>query len=174
MGTAITWLIAFFVTVTTAFAAITSVMNTSSDRTEALANSDQRVIEELESSFDIVSVAQSTGYQRIELVITNDGRRALGHFEDWAITVRYDQTGAADETHLTPPYSDTLADNVWTTDSFWLEHNTQAELIEPGILNVHEEVEIHIQLNPKMEKLKYVLVTITSPWGLTKSITFKT
>ncbi len=39
---------------------------------------------------------------------------------------------------------------------------------------MHEEVEIRIQLNPKMEKQKYVLVTITSPWGLIKSITFKT
>ena len=58
MGTAITWLIAFFIVISTAFSAINGVMTSSRDRTEALANSDQRVIKELESSFSIVSAKQ--------------------------------------------------------------------------------------------------------------------
>jgi hypothetical protein len=173
MGAAITWLVAFFVTVTTAFAAITGVMDTSSSRTEALADSDQRVIAELESSFKIVGVSQSNGHQRIELIVTNNGRRAFTDFKDWDITVRYDQTGSPEETDLVPFYSETLVDGSWVTASFWLEHDSQAELIEPGILNPHEEVEIHVQVNPKLEHGTWVVVTFTSPYGVTESIAFE-
>ncbi len=173
MSTAITWLISFFLVIGTAFTAVTTVISNSSARTEANADSHARLIDDFESSFKLVSVKQKDKHKRIELVVTNDGRQAISDWEDWVITVRYDQDGAADEIYVAPPYTDTLVDNTWTTDSFWLEYSSQAELIEPGILNVHEEVEIRIKLNPKMEKDTYVVVTLTSPFGVSKSITFE-
>jgi len=173
MGTAVTWLIAFFVVVTTAFAAINSVITTGSSRAEAYAASDQLLVDDIENSFSLVSAVQKDKHKRIELVVTNNGRRAISDFEDWVVTVRYDQDGAADETYLAPFYSDTLVDNSWIVHTFWLEYKSQAEIIEPGILNVHEEVEIRVQLNPKMEKNTFVVVTLTSPQGVTESITFE-
>jgi hypothetical protein len=173
MGTAITWLIAFFVVITTAFAVINSVITTGSSRAEAAAVSNQMLIDDIENSFSLVSAVQSGGGQNIELVVTNNGRLAVSDFEDWVVTVRYDQNGADDETYLAPFFSDTLVDNSWVVDSFWLEYATQAELIEPGILNMHEEVEIQVKLSPKMHIGTFVVVTLTSPQGVTESITFE-
>lgn len=173
MDTAIVSLIAFFVVIGSAITAITGVIDIGGNRAESVASSNALLIEELESSFKLVSVKQADKQKRIELVVTNDGRRTLGDFEDWIVTVRYDQDKADPETYLAPPYSDTLVDNSWTVDSFWLEYKSQAELIEPERLNVYEEMEIRIKLNPKMEKNTWVVVSLTSPYGVTESITFK-
>ncbi len=175
MGTVITWLISFFLVVSTAFVAITAVMNDGSDRTEAVAEADQSVLEELESSFKLVSLTEGVAQTRLDLVLTNDGRRTLGDFEDWVVTIWYDQDGGSSETILVPAYAAVLADNKWTAHSFWIDHSgATAEAIEPGRLNVHEELEIRIQLNPIIQSATYVVVTLTSPIGITESITVKT
>ena len=174
MGTAITWLIAFSVVIASLFTAVTGVISTGSLRAESVAVSDQRLIEELETSMKFVSVKTRDKNKEIELVLTNDGRTSLGEFEDWILTVRYDQDKAAGETYVVPFYSDSLVDNSWVTHSFWLDYDaSQGELIDPGRLNVHEEMVIRIKLNPKMEKNTLVVVTITTPAGFTETIIFE-
>ncbi len=174
MSTTIIWLITFFLVVGTATTAVTVVITNGASRTEATADSQARLIDEIESSFKLVSVSQSTGRTLIHLILTNDGRSSLGEFEDWVVTVRYDQDGGSDETYLYPTYTDSLTDNTWTAQEFWLDHGaSQAELIEPGILNMHEEMEVRIQVNPILESGTYVVVTLTSPHGVTESITFE-
>ncbi len=174
MSTAIIWLITFFLVVGTATTAVTVVITNGASRTEATADSQARLIDEIESSFKLVSVSQSTGRTLIHLILTNDGRSSLREFEDWVVTVRYDQDGGSDETYLYPTYTDSLTDNTWTAQEFWLDYGaSQAELIEPGILNMHEEMEVRIQVNPILESGTDVVVTLTSPHGVTESITFE-
>ncbi len=175
MGTAITWLIAFFVVVAAALTAVTGVISTGSNRAESVAASDERLIEELETSIKLVSAGLVTGSgnTQVDIVVTNDGRRSLGEFGEWDVMVRYDQFGPAGETYMTPVYSATLVDNSWTAHSFWLDYDTsQDELIEPGRLNVHEEMVIRIQLSPKIQNNTSVVVTITTPVGFTETIIF--
>ncbi|NQW20369.1 MAG: hypothetical protein HQ477_06555 [Chloroflexi bacterium] len=174
MGTAITWLISFFLVTTTAFAAITSVINTGSSRTEAISASDHLLVEDLESSFKIIDINESTGQTLVHVVITNDGRQSFANFDDWVITLKYDQAQAASETVLVPTYTNTLIDNTWTDFEYWLDYNADhPELIEPGVLNAHEEMEIRIQVNPKLENNTYLVVTVTSPSGITESVTLR-
>lgn len=173
MGTAITWLIAFFVVVATALTTVTSVISTGSSRAESIAARDQRLIDELETSIKFVTAKITNKNKVIEIVITNDGRRSLGEFEDWIITVRYDQDRAAPETYLVPFYSTSLVDSSWVADSFWLDYGaSQGELIEHGRFNVHEEMVIRIQVNPKIEKDRPVVVTITTGAGFTETVIF--
>jgi hypothetical protein len=174
MGTAITWMISFFLVSGTAFTAVTMVITSSAERTEANTDSHARLINEMESSFKLVSVSDSAGRTLINLIITNDGRSDFSNFEDWVVTIRYDQDGGSDETYLVPAYTDSLADNTWTAFQFWLDYGaSQAEVIEPGILNPHEEMEVRIQINPVLEAGTDVVITLTSPQGVTESITFE-
>jgi len=174
MGTAITWLIAFFIVITTAFAAINGVMSTGASRAEAYAATDQLLIDDVESSFKLVSARQSAGHTLINLIITNDGRTSFTNFEDWVVTVRYDQKGGADEIFLVPPYTNSLSDNTWTAQEFWLDYDQDdPEVIEPGVLNPHEEMEVRIQINPNLEHRTWIVLTMTSPWGVTDTLTFK-
>ena len=174
MGTAITWLIAFSIVVAAAFSTITGVISAESNRAESVSARDERLIEELETSIKLVSAQSRDKRKQIEIVLTNDGRRSLAEFEEWIITVRYDQDKEAGETYTVPFYSDSLVDNSWITFSFWLDYDSsQAELIEPERFNVHEEMVIRIKLDPKMEKNKPVVVTITTPVGFTETIIFE-
>ncbi len=96
MGTAITSLIALFLTIGTTMAAVNIVMNTGSDRAEALAVSNEQLIAKIESSVALVSATEtsSEGVSYIDIVITNDGRRALNSFDDWDVIVRYIEASA--------------------------------------------------------------------------------
>ena len=118
MGTTIAWLIAFSVVIASAFTAVTGVISTGSDRAESVTVSDARMIEELETSISLVSVTTTDKNKQIEIVVTNDGRRSIADFEDWVITVRYDQDKQDPETYTVPFYSTSLVDNSWTPFSF--------------------------------------------------------
>jgi len=121
-----------------------------------------------------VSVSDSAARTLINLIVTNDGRSNLTDFQDWVVTIRYDQDGGSDETFLVPTYTDSLADNKWTAFQFWLDYGaSQAELIEPGILNPHEEMEVRIQVYTVLQAGTDVVITLTSPQGVTESITFE-
>ncbi len=176
MGTAITWLIAFFVVSASAFTAVTSVLSMGSSRAESISASDERLIEELETSVQLVSagLVNGSGNKQIDIVVTNDGRRALGEFEEWDVAVRYDRSGSASEIYVMLDYSASAVDDSWTDQSFWLDYDsTQGELIETGRLNVHEEMVIRVQFSTKIQGSTPVVVTITTPVGVTETIIFQ-
>ena len=175
MGTALTSLIALFLVIGSTMTAVNTVLDSGSDRTLSLAVSNERLVTELETSIGLVSTTAyiNAGSTRVDIVITNDGRRSLGSFEDWDVTVRYDPNGAPEETILHLSYSATESDNTWTDASFWIDYdNSVAELIEPGRLNPLEEMLMRIRLKPRVKSSTTGEVTVTTPTGLTGTIFF--
>ena len=159
-----------------ALTAVNVVLSTGGNRADATAAYYERLIEELETSFSIVSATTVTGSgdSQFDVVVTNDGRRSLGSFDDWIITVRYDQVGAPGETFASPAHSDTLVDDTWIAHSFWLDYAfSQPELIEAKRLNIHEEVVLRIQLDPTFQTATPVVITVTAPTGHTDTIIFE-
>ena len=64
------------------------------------------------------------------------------------------------------------SDHIIESSRVRIDYNgATAEAIDPGMLNAHEELEIRMQLNPIIESATYVVVTLTSPTGITESIT---
>ena len=167
MGTALTGLIAFMLVIGAAVTAVNVVLSTGGNRAEATTADNERLIEELETSISLVSATTLEGSgNQFDVVVTNDGRRSLGSFDDWDITM-----GAAGETFTSPVYSDTLLDNTWITQSFWLDYaGSQPELIEAGRLNTHEEVVLRIQLDPSIAPNGPLVITVTAPTGHTDTI----
>ena len=82
MGTALTSLIALFLVIGTAVTAVNTVLNTGGDRAEALAASYEQLIAEIESSIALVSAVETSsgGISYVDVVFTNDGRRALSNY----------------------------------------------------------------------------------------------
>ena len=176
MGTAIAQMIGLMLVIGTAITAVNTVLTTSADRSESIAVSNERLIEELETSISIVSATtvSGSGDSQFDVVVTNDGRRSLGSFDDWDITVRYDQVGAPSETFTSPAHSDTLLDDTWIAHSFWLDYgSSQPELIEAKRLNVHEEVVFCVQLDPIFQSEAPIVITVTTPNGLSEIIIFE-
>ena len=175
MGTALTSLIALFLVIGTTITAVNTVLDSGSARAVSLAVSDERLVVELETSVSLVSATASTDADstRVDIVITNDGNRSLGSFDEWDVTVRYEQNGAPEETVVHLSYSATESDNTWTDASFWIDYdNSVVELIEPGRLNPLEEMLMRIRLNPLVQSSTTGEVTVTTPTGLTGTIFF--
>ncbi|MDP6667608.1 MAG: hypothetical protein QF357_09460 [Dehalococcoidia bacterium] len=176
MGTVITGLIGLMLVIGTALTAVNTVLTTGSDRSSAIIADYELLIEDLETSFSVVSATtvSGSGSSQFDVVVTNDGRRGLGDFDDWDITVRYDHVGAPGETFAWLAHSDTLVDNTWITHSLWLDYaDSQPELIEAGLLNIHEEVVLRIQLDPKFQMATPVVITVTAPTGYTCTTIFE-
>ena len=175
MGTAVVSLFAFFLVIGSTMTAINTVVKTGSDNARSVSINNESLVRELETSVALMSATATTGggVTQIDVVVTNDGHRAIADFGEWDVTVRYDQTGAADETALLAPYAPSTTDNSWTDLNFWLDHgNSIAELIEPKRLNQHEEMVMRIQLNPEVQASTSGEVSITIPTGLTGTIYF--
>lgn len=176
MGTAIAQLIGLMLVIGSAVTAVNTVLTTGADRSSSITANNERLIEELETSISIVSPTTVTGSgdSQFDVVVTNDGHRSLGSFDDWIITVRYDQVGAPGETFASPAHSDTLVDDTWIAHSFWLDYAfSQPELIEAKRLNIHEEVVLRIQLDPTFQTATPVVITVTAPTGHTDTIIFE-
>lgn len=174
MTTAVLALFAFFLVIGTTMTAVNTVLNTGNSNAQALAADYELLIEEIESSFEMVSATESAGGggSYIDVVISNDGKRTFKEFDDWAVTVRYEQDGDS-ETVLLAPYNSTETDNTWRDYSFWLDHgNSVVEAIEPNQLNQHEEMVLRIHVVPEVEATTTGEVTITSPTGQTGVIYF--
>ena len=175
MGTAVVSLIAFFLVIGATMTAVNTVLDMGENNVEARAANNDRLITDLETSVELISVTANTGggVTQVDVVLTNDGIRSISSFEDWDVTVRYDQTGGAPETVILAPYATSTTDNSWTDLSFWLDYdNSTVELIEPGRINQQEEMVMRIQLNPEVQASTFGEVTITTPTGQTGTIYF--
>jgi hypothetical protein len=175
MGTAVVSLFAFFLVIGTTMTAVNTVLKTGSDNAQAQIENGETLIEHIETSVALVSATESTGGggSYIDVVITNDGHRTISSFSEWDVTVRYDQTGGADEISLLAPYSSTESNNTWRDLSFWLDYeNTVTELIEPSTLNQHEEMVMRIHVEPRVENSTTGEITVTIPTGQTSTIYF--
>jgi len=87
MGTAITALFSFFIVFGTTMTVINTVLQTGSDNAEAQVTSNQRLIDDIETSVKLVSASATTGagVTQVDVVVTNDGRRTLDSFAEWAV-----------------------------------------------------------------------------------------
>ena len=175
MGTVLTSLIALFLVTGATITAVYGVLDSDGDRSDSLMASNELLVAELETSIDLLSATayDNTGSTRVDVVVTNDGRRGLGSFEDWDVTVRYEQLGEPGETVVHLSYSTTEADNTWTDASLWIDYDDAvAELIEPGRLNPFEEMLLRVRLSPRVEPSTTGEVGVTTPSGRTGTIFF--
>jgi hypothetical protein len=95
MGTAVVSLFAFFLVIGTTMTAVNTVLKTGSDNAEAQAVSNEQLVAEVESSIALVSAEETStgGISTVDVVLTNNGRSVIHSYEEWDVTVRYDQAG---------------------------------------------------------------------------------
>lgn len=106
----------------------------------------------------------------LEVTLENSGQTKLADFDKWDVIVQY--TGDDNVYHVKwlPYTEETLGDNEWEVQ--WIRINGDPEVFEPDILNPGEEIMIKVRLNPKIKKDITDLVIISTPNGITASISF--
>jgi archaeal flagellar protein FlaF len=106
----------------------------------------------------------------LEVILGNSGQTKLADFGKWDVIVQYrDDVGNYYSKWL--PYTDApLADNQWQLAGILL--NGAPEVIEPGVLNPEEQLEIRAQLNPSVGDGTINMIVIATPDGVTASTFF--
>jgi hypothetical protein len=97
------------------------------------------------------------------LVIKNDGKIDLAHFDKWDVIVKY-QSGVVQRL----PY--TSATPGWTVGGIYM--NSLPEIYEPNIFNPNETMKLVLKLSPPVASKTINLATISTPNGVGAEVIF--
>ncbi|MEX0762840.1 MAG: hypothetical protein WD208_00675 [Dehalococcoidia bacterium] len=160
-------LIAFVLVIGAAFTALQGVVDTGARQAQALAESRAHMLHQADGDVAPLSAGSSTllGVTDVDVTVTNRGRLVYASFEDWDVVVRYEDT-LGQQVVRNVPYSPSLAPGAWTDQQILLDPGAgTTELIDPGLLNPHEELVIRIRLLRTLGLGTTNEVTVTTPEG---------
>lgn len=104
----------------------------------------------------------------VQVTLKNTGSTRLSDFNTWDVFLQYSD-GQALQLNW---YAYGVSENQWN-ERIFQDASTQApEVIEPGILNPGEEMQVTINITPPVATDTTDLVTITTPNGVTTSAAF--
>ena len=143
---------------------LTSVDTTTASLEQASSQNEQIMRTELS-----VVTASSDNVGALDVTLLNDGQTKLSSFSKWDIIVQY----YAEDGYYVEwlPYEDVSpGTNEWTVGGIYVGGNPEA--FEPDILNPGETLEIVATLDPPAVKDTILMVTISTPNGITASVSF--
>ena len=106
----------------------------------------------------------------LRVTVDNSGQYKLGDYDKWDLIVRYDDSGGSRYSEWLPYTEGTPGDNEWQKAGICL--GGQPEFFEPDLLNPQEELIILAKLNPLPGDATSANLTITTPNGISDSISF--
>jgi len=111
--------------------------------------------------------------KNLEVALRNSGQVKLASFAKWDVIVQYYESGGTYRVVWLPYVDGTPGSNEWTVQGIYLNaENLTAEVFEPGILNPGEEMVIGAEINPKVGSGTTGDVVISTPNGVSESISF--
>lgn len=142
-----------------AFSSLTSI-----DRlADAWRHEESQALDMRHTEITAVSANTDNGGDQAEIVIRNDGQKALARFESWDVIVRYQNSGVE-----WVPY--TTSTPGWTVGGIFLGGNPG--IFEPNIFDPTETMKLVLKLNPPVAQGTTNLLTISTPNGVSTQITF--
>ncbi len=120
-----------------------------------------------------LTVDISGGGGTLEVELRNSGQVKLASFVKWDVIVKYYDKDDTYHIKWLPYVDGTLSDNEWRVKGIYLSaENMTAEVFEPGILSPGEEMVIEAQLSPSVKNNTSGDVVVSTPNGVTSSISF--
>jgi len=144
---------------------LTSVDTTTAGLEQASSHNEQIMRTELS-----VQDASSDRYGNLDVILLNDGQTKLSSFSKWDVIVQYDGDDGGYYAKWLPYTSGAPGADEWTVGGIYVDGNPEA--FEPDILNPGETLEIVAMIAPEAESSTVLMVTISTPNGITASTSF--
>jgi hypothetical protein len=109
----------------------------------------------------------NTGGGDFYITVDNDGQTNLSQFSKWDVIVQY--RGSDDNyylKYLEYTASDPPGNDRWTVDGIYLPGGG-SEVWDIDILNPGENMQLQIDLNPRIDRYSTARITISTPNGVT-------
>jgi len=107
----------------------------------------------------------------VKIIVDNEGHVSIANFAHWDVIVQYYDVGSNYHAKWLSYTSSAPSSNEWTVSGISFE--SAPEVIEPGILNPGEEMEIVVSLDPAVAENTTALATVSSPNAISFEIMFQ-
>ena len=144
---------------------LTSVDTTTTGLEQASSQNEQLMRTELS-----VVTTSSDSYGNLNVTLLNGGQTKLSSFSKWDVIVQYDGDDGGYYAKWLPYTSGAPGAGEWTVAGIYMDGDP--EVFEPDILNPGETLEIVATIDPPAERDTVLMVTISTPNGITASISF--
>jgi hypothetical protein len=144
---------------------LTSVDTTTAGLEQASSQNEQIMRTELS-----MVAASSDNVGALNVTLLNGGQTKLSSFSNWDVIVQYDGDDGGYYAKWLPYTSGAPGADEWTVGGIYVDGNPEA--FEPDILNPGETLEIVATIDPPAEIDTALMVTISTPNGITASVSF--
>lgn len=153
MDTAAVSLIAFAMVLWATFTAVGGIFDRNAAGIEAFEATRERLYADADTSIEVVGVVSifGAGTTRVDVTVSNIGSHAFPAIEldQWEVFVDYIPAAGLERRIVRLIFAESLAANTWVARDIYLDHaTTQDELINPGIVDPHEELVMRLQVSP--------------------------
>ena len=110
----------------------------------------------------------------VRVALKNTGQTPLADFSRWDVIVQYYGTDNSYHIKRLPYTAGTPGDNQWALTGIFQDTQTlKPDVFEPGILDVAEQMWLHLKLDPQVGATSTSWATIATPNGVTTNVIFK-
>lgn len=113
----------------------------------------------------------------VDVVFGNTGETKIEDYDMWDVFLTYQDTGSnlwTTRMAYESAGAGSLDDNEWAVEGVYRDESAgEAEGWDPLILNPDEEIKIRMQVNPTVKSGSPALATVSTPAGVTASVTFE-
>ena len=107
-----------------------------------------------------------TGGEDFYITVVNEGQTNLAQFTKWDVIAQYERDGTVYLTYLEYTTDADPGSNRWSVDGIYALDN-DPEVLDPGILNPGETMELRIDLDPGLSIGDNGRITVSTPNGVT-------
>jgi len=108
----------------------------------------------------------NTGGGDFYITVENEGQTNLSRFAKWDVIAQYERGGTDYLTYLEYTTDADPGNNQWSVDGIYVL-NKDPEVLDPGILNPGETMELLIELDPGLSIGDNGRITVSTPNGVT-------
>jgi len=131
---------------------------------DAWQDAEERTVERVRSDISITSINVSGS--RVDVTVRNDGATRVIDFARMDLVVQYQEGVNSYIKYLPYTASSPPSDDTWTVDSI------SNDVIDPGVLNTGESMNVQIQLNPAVGAGSTNWLQVTTDLGISASMFF--
>jgi hypothetical protein len=156
VDTAAVSLIAFAMVLWATFTAVGGILDRSESGIDAFVATREQLYRDADTSIEVVNVGTtiSPGSTLVDVTVSNIGRRSFSsvELEGWEVYLDYVPVTSLERRIVRLAFAESLDDNTWVVRDVYLDHESeQNELINPGVLDPHEELVMRLQVSPLIE-----------------------
>ena len=146
-------LIAFAMVLWATFTAVGGIFDRNEAGIEAFEATREQLYRDADTSLEVVDIDTTIGLgaTMVDVTVSNTGRRSFSStdLDEWEVFLDYVPVTSLERRIVRLEWAESLTANTWVVRDIYLEHlSQQDELMNPGVVDPHEELVMRLRASP--------------------------